>query len=190
MRLKVAKDHFHSAGEGSTAAEDLVAMWSSLKADAEAYNTGLKGIFDALQISLQTISSQTNGLSQLAEATIGYRLPPALAPEHLKSHLAKVLQAELEFVGEEIAYRSEKDTLLTRAFRRAIREQGGQPRFKVKTGTSDMNVIAPFWNVPMLAYGPGDSSLDHTPHEHLDLAEYEKAIAVLTTAFANLAKSV
>lgn len=35
------------------------------------------------------------------------------------------------------------------------------------------------WNCPIVAYGPGDSSLDHTPNEHLDLAEYHQAIATL-----------
>jgi LysW-gamma-L-lysine carboxypeptidase len=38
----------------------------------------------------------------------------------------------------------------------------------------------------MLAYGPGDSALDHTPHEHIDLAEYARAIAVLTAALSAL----
>ncbi len=42
-----------------------------------------------------------------------------------------------------------------------------------------MNVVGPVWNCPILAYGPGDSSLDHTPDEHLDLAEFRQAIAVL-----------
>jgi LysW-gamma-L-lysine carboxypeptidase len=89
-------------------------------------------------------------------------------------------------VGHENAYRSEKDTQLTRVFRQAIRKLGGNPRFKVKTGTSDMNVVAPDWNLPMLAYGPGDSALDHTPHEHLDLVEYQKASAVLASALEML----
>jgi [amino group carrier protein]-lysine/ornithine hydrolase len=94
----------------------------------------------------------------------------------------------LSFFGDEVAYRSNKDTALTRALRVAIREQGGTPRFKVKTGTADMNVVAPYWNVPMVAYGPGDSALDHTPNEHVDLVEYERAVAVLTTALMQLGK--
>ena len=35
------------------------------------------------------------------------------------------------------------------------------------------------WSCPMVAYGPGDSSLDHTPDEHLSIEEYEKSITVL-----------
>jgi LysW-gamma-L-lysine carboxypeptidase len=42
-----------------------------------------------------------------------------------------------------------------------------------------MNIAGPAWRCPIVAYGPGDSSLDHTPNEHLDLAEYERAINVL-----------
>ena len=49
----------------------------------------------------------------------------------------------------------------------------------LKTGTSDMNVVAPIWKCPIVAYGPGDSSLDHTPNEHLQLDEYWKAVNVL-----------
>ena len=51
-----------------------------------------------------------------------------------------------------------------------------------------MNVVAPQWAVPMLAYGPGDSALDHTPDENLSLQDYQKAVAVLATALARLAE--
>jgi LysW-gamma-L-lysine carboxypeptidase len=47
-------------------------------------------------------------------------------------------------------------------------------------------VVGPVWQCPILAYGPGDSALDHTPHEHVNLAEYERAIAVLAQALRNL----
>jgi [amino group carrier protein]-lysine/ornithine hydrolase len=188
-KLHIKKEHFHSAGEGTTASEDLVEGWLLLKKQAEHYNLEKQGIFEALQIMLQGVSSSTDGLYQTAEATIGYRLPPTLNPQHVETMARELLGAglTLSFFGQEIAYRSEKDTALTRAFRLTIREKGGTPRFKVKTGTSDMNVVAPDWNVPMLAYGPGDSALDHTPHEHIDLEEYEKAVTVLTSVFSALA---
>jgi LysW-gamma-L-lysine carboxypeptidase len=49
-----------------------------------------------------------------------------------------------------------------------------------KTGTSDMNVYAKAWDCPMVTYGPGDSDLDHAPDEHIHLAEYDRAVSVLT----------
>jgi LysW-gamma-L-lysine carboxypeptidase len=49
-----------------------------------------------------------------------------------------------------------------------------------------MNVVAPIWNCPIVAYGPGDSALDHTPNEHILIEEYLQAIKVLETVLANL----
>lgn len=187
-KWQLSKANFHSAGDDSSAVEDLIGIWQKLKQQAESYNQNITGIFDSLQISLQSLNSSSDGLEQKAEAVIGYRLPPALAPEQVKNLIAELaLHAKVSFTGEEKAYRSEKDTILSRVFRTAIRGVGGKPRFKVKTGTSDMNVVAAHWNVPMLAYGPGDSSLDHTPEERLDLSEYQKAVTVLATAFKLLA---
>lgn len=83
------------------------------------------------------------------------------------------------FRGYEPAFRADKNTALVRALLRAIRNQGGEPRFSVKMGTSDMNVVGPAWKCPILAYGPGDSELDHTPREHILLSEYQRSIEVL-----------
>jgi LysW-gamma-L-lysine carboxypeptidase len=77
------------------------------------------------------------------------------------------------------AYRAEKNTPLVRSFLSAIRAEGGDPGFTVKSGTSDMNIVAPLWNCPTAAYGPGDSALDHTPDEHILISEYRRAVRVL-----------
>jgi len=77
-------------------------------------------------------------------------------------------------------------TSAARAFRAAIRQQGGEPTLLRKTGTSDMNVFAKAWDCPMVTYGPGDSDLDHAPNEHLPLGEYDRAVAVLETATERL----
>ena len=42
-----------------------------------------------------------------------------------------------------------------------------------------MNVVGPTWGQNIVAYGPGDSRLDHTPDEHIRLDEYAHAIEVL-----------
>jgi LysW-gamma-L-lysine carboxypeptidase len=42
----------------------------------------------------------------------------------------------------------------------------------------------------MLAYGPGDSTLDHTPDEHIVVAEYKSAIEVLVHALTQLLSPV
>ena len=58
----------------------------------------------------------------------------------------------------------------------------------VKTGTADMNVVAPFWPVPMLAYGPGDSKMDHRPDEHISIDDYLRSLEVLQDVFRYLAE--
>lgn len=80
------------------------------------------------------------------------------------------------------AYRCDKNTLLVRALLAGVRSVGGTPKFKTKTGTADMNVVGPVWQCPMAAYGPGDSALDHTPNEHISIAEYLQAVTALTAA--------
>jgi LysW-gamma-L-lysine carboxypeptidase len=49
-----------------------------------------------------------------------------------------------------------------------------------------MNVVGPVWRCPILAYGPGDSNLDHTPDEHILIDEYLRAITVLEDALQRL----
>ena len=49
-----------------------------------------------------------------------------------------------------------------------------------------MNIAGPGWDCPIVAYGPGDSALDHTPDEHIDLDEYLLAVDVLTAVLESL----
>jgi LysW-gamma-L-lysine carboxypeptidase len=42
-----------------------------------------------------------------------------------------------------------------------------------------MNLVAPIWNCPTVAYGPGDSDLDHTPNEHILVSEYQHGVQIL-----------
>jgi LysW-gamma-L-lysine carboxypeptidase len=59
---------------------------------------------------------------------------------------------------------------------------------KLKTATSDINVFAEYWAVPMATYGPGDSRLDHSDDEHIEIEEYLKGIRVLGETLASLAE--
>jgi [amino group carrier protein]-lysine/ornithine hydrolase len=98
----------------------------------------------------------------------------------------------LTFKGWERPWRSDRQNPLVRSFLAGVRsiDSSVQPGFVVKTGTSDMNVVAPVWQCPIVAYGPGDSALDHTPHEHLELEEYWRAVLVLEATLRHLALSL
>jgi len=76
------------------------------------------------------------------------------------------------------AYLVEKNNPMARALRIAVRKEGLSPRILAKGGSADFNLAAA-WNCPIAAYGPGDSKLDHTNEEHLELGSYLTSISVL-----------
>ncbi len=171
----------HSAGAEPSPAERAVAYWQRIDAHCAAYNRDINSLYGRLDASIRDINTRQDGVNGLAEMTIGFRLPPGIEPAAIAPHFPAENGATLETRGAEAAFSGDKNSALARLFRRAIRASGGRPRLLYKTGTSDMNVVGPRWNCPILAYGPGDSALDHTPQEHIDLDEYRKAIEVLTS---------
>jgi LysW-gamma-L-lysine carboxypeptidase len=191
VKARLEKDNFHSAGNDTTAPEDMLRYFAALEGWAGAFNAGER-LFDSVQVALQAINSHNDGLHQTCEATIGLRLPPRLGPDEAMRHLERVRAEQglhalrISYTGREEPYRGAKDTALTRAFRVAMRAHGITPQLTLKTGTADMNVVAPLWGCPILAYGPGDSTLDHTPQERLEVDEYLTAIGVLREALERL----
>jgi len=171
----------HSATPDENVIETAVAFWNRVRRWAEAENAGKK-MFDALDPVLREIHSGSDGLTESLQLRASIRIPLGQTPEIVQTRIEALAPtgARLRFWGGDLPYRAEKNTPLVRAFLAAIRAEGLEPAFKVKSGTSDMNVVGPAWNCPIVAYGPGDSSLDHTPNEHLDLTEYRQAIAILT----------
>ncbi len=189
----------HSAGEGRLPAEQAVDLWQQVEQFCEAFNEEQQATtpFNRLDPSLRHIASRDEGAFGVVELSLGFRLPVGLSLADLEQQLRQVAQAlpegtttQLQFSGGELAYKGDKSNPLVRAFLQAIRASGGEPRFVVKTGTADMNVVGPHWpNTPIVAYGPGDSSLDHTPAEHINLNEYLQAIKVLRNVLERLMKA-
>jgi len=121
------------------------------------------------------------------EMDVSFRLPLGVDLEALHAEVENVRgRAEIGQLNYEPPFRAPKNNALTAALLSAIRAEGGEPAFVIKTGTSDMNVVGPHWQRPIVAYGPGDSSLDHTPQEHIDLDEYLRSIRVLARVLQRL----
>jgi LysW-gamma-L-lysine carboxypeptidase len=200
----------HSAGPGRLPAEQAVALWQAIVAHCETFNADHATAFDRVEPSLRHIATQDEGAYCMVDMTVGFRLPPSLTPETLADEIRPLVQAQLArigsqesgvgsqvsrlptltFSGEEVAFRTDKNNPLVRAFLSSIRQHGGQPRFVVKTGTSDMNVVGPAWGVPIVAYGPGDSALDHTPEERINLSEYLQSIEVIHSVLEALQRNI
>jgi LysW-gamma-L-lysine carboxypeptidase len=170
----------HTAGPGTSAGERAIAWWNHLIEYATGYNKNRPRLFDQLLPSLRGINTSSDGFTEKAFLKAGLRLPPDFETESFTQEAKRWAgEAGLHSYGYEPAFQAPRTTTLARAFNQSIRELGDKPRYKLKTGTSDMNVVGPHWNCPIVAYGPGDSRLDHTPKERLSLQEYLKSIQVL-----------
>jgi len=216
VEYRAVRPIHHSAGPRQNSSEAAVTFWNRVLDHAAGWNQqhAPNSTFAALMPSLRGINSSQDGLEEQTRMVIGYRLPPGYDIACLRSQLERWANedgAELIFSGEEKAFQTTRTTPLARAFIAAMRAiNGGQsalqcdpatplsqlqsgsagPKsssFKYKTGTSDMNVVGPVWGQNILAYGPGDARLDHTPQEHIHIAEYTHAIDVLEFVLRELA---
>lgn len=188
----VAHPLHHSAGLQKNSSEVAVAFWNRVHDHAAGWNElhAANSTFAALMPSLRSIRSSQDGLEDQVQLSLDYRLPPGFDSACLRIQLERWAdedEARISFSGEEAAFQTTRATPLSRAFLSAIRATGGQPVFKHKTGTADMNVVGPAWGQNIVAYGPGDSRLDHTPQEHIRIAEYLHAIDVLELVLRELA---
>ena len=192
--FRVKQESRHTAGPGEASAEKVIAFWNALVAEADRRNDGATG-FNAIEPAIRDVATSHDGLTDEAWVLVGLRLPPGVDVPDLLGFMAQRsldhmfdpgVLADFEVHGVQEGVRSTKQIPLVPPFLRAIRAQGGSPRFTVKLGTSDMTVVGPVWQCPVLAYGPGDASLDHTPEERIVLDDYLRAIDVLTDVLVSL----
>jgi LysW-gamma-L-lysine carboxypeptidase len=190
--VEVSRQPTHTAHPDPTAPERLVAFWNRLVIWCEEQtDPAARQDFDRLSPTLISMDSENDGWLDSAHMHISLRLPPGMTVEAARDGVRSLLgddgaEWDVRFSPGEEAIRGEKGNALVAGFLRAIRGEDGKPRFKVKTGTSDMNVVGPVWQCPMLAYGPGDSHLDHTPNEHIEIDEYLRGIRVMTRVLEEL----
>jgi len=184
LRLHVDQPHAHGAGRERSAPDRCVDAVRALQ-DHAARSNGDSGLFDCVDIRVLHFDSDSDGLEDRAGVDLGVRTPPGCDVDALiEVARCAAPSATITVLGREPGVRTDRGSRLARGLVRAIRSQGGTPRFKVKTGTSDLNVLVPAWGCDAVAYGPGDSQLDHTPREHVSVAELERAVSVLDAALS------
>lgn len=201
LDVVIERDMGHTAGEVEGVGETAVFFYHHLHTLCQQWNAEQPRLFDQLLPSLRHIQTSSDGLTNRAELKIGVRLPPNFDLARFQAQvegalsLSKCADSDAGFgkfspqvcwYAYEPAYQDKRTSPLARTFNRVLRGAGIQPRFKLKTGTSDMNVVAPIWQCPTVAYGPGDSALDHTPQEQLSLNEYQQAINILQEVIETL----
>ena len=163
-------------------------VWLKVKAFVDAFNADKPRVFDQLLLTLRGMEADADEFEQWATLKVGVRLPVSVSPEDWYGQLSEIAHgAIVEPLGFAVpAWGCEKNTPLVRAFLHGIRAKLGEPRFVYKTGTADLNIVAPAWKCPAVVYGPGDSALDHTPNEHIKFDDYANAAAVVSSALEYL----
>ena len=192
VRITVTGGQAHPASGAETAAEAAVKAWLKIKAYVDLFNADKQKLFDKLLLTLRGIASDSNDFEQWTRIEVGVRLPVDVSPESWYGKVREIVDgAIVEPLGFPVpAWESAKNSRLVRCFLSAIRSQGGEPRFVYKTGTADLNIVAPVWGCPTLVYGPGDSSLDHTATEHIALQDYTNSVRVLGFVLDKLVETI
>ncbi|WP_436925542.1 [LysW]-lysine hydrolase [Halosimplex amylolyticum] len=177
----------HSSRPENNAIQDAIGWWSDV--ETEFGHDEWVPVFERVTPKPITFEGgpSDDGLSVEATVDVQLRVPP----EHTTEEVRELADGHL--TNGTVHWHDAVEPVMmnprtpaARAFRAAVRRTGGDPRLLRKTGTSDMNVYAQEWDCPMVTYGPGDSDLDHAPNEHVSLAEYDRAVAVLEDATEQL----
>ncbi len=189
VRARATRPATHSANPQATAPDVLAEWWRRVQEFAACVSGVRSPVFEQLQASITSWSSRSDGCDDRAAMCVNFRLPPSISPSVLRRELLAMAGDDVELeIGEgESAYVTGRDDIVVAALSGAIRDEGGTPRHKRKTGTADFNIVGPAWRCPIAAYGPGDSRLDHTPHEHVLIDDYLRAIRVMQRAIETLA---
>jgi LysW-gamma-L-lysine carboxypeptidase len=190
IRVRVTQESGHSAHDRRTAAESGFLLWQAIQEWASRLNRSRPRAWDQLLPALVGIHSGGDGLGDWCDLDLSLRLPEDMPPPNAEAQLRTLAgAARLEVLGSVPAFRAPRTSPVVRALIAGLRGEGLDPRFVVKTGTSDMNLAGPAWNCPIATYGPGDAALDHTPDEHIDLDDYLRAIRVLEHALIRLSST-
>lgn len=173
----------HTSRPDPNAIQHAIRWWSRVEAAFE--RDEWESVFE--QVTAKPVSfnggTDEDGLAVDATLDVQLRVPPQMTVDAVRERAdGELADGTVNWWDEVPPVVASPRTPIARAFRGAIRHMNGDPRLLRKTGTSDMNVFADTWDVPIVTYGPGDSALDHAPNEHLPFEEFENALAVLTRA--------
>jgi LysW-gamma-L-lysine carboxypeptidase len=200
LRLTFYTSGGHSASPwlSTSSFEESYAFWSDFK--RHLLNNSSESKFQAITGCVTNMVAGMPGNSVPSNATleIDVRIPPDVRSGTFVSDIQQFVRRysaarkdvaiDLSVEDKTEAFLASTESAALSAFRWAIRKtQGTQLTLLRKTGTSDINLFAQAQRIPMFAYGPGDSRLDHTNTEHVKISEYLASIEVYAQALSRFA---
>ena len=191
VRAAIERPSAHHAAREASAADLLVAAVAALQRQLGSSGgaVGRDGgrAVDAVQLRVNALHTADREATEVAEAAFEVRLPVGVTVDAALGTVALAFpDARIEVESECEAVSVARGNRVARGLARAIAAQGVRPRYTSKTGTCDLNVVWPAWRCDAAVYGPGDSSLDHTPHESIDIDDLRRGTAVLRHALRAL----
>jgi LysW-gamma-L-lysine carboxypeptidase len=195
LTVTTAGGHAASSWAHPSAVDQALEVFTKMQRYARGKPVG-EDHYRSVDVSLTMIrgGSYSNVIPGRCRLTLDVRLPPGTPSAAVKSELLAVTEGhakrnpeaafKLEFEEPTEAYEAQTDSLVVRAFQRSIlRNLHAKPTFTHKTGTGDMNTLAERMGIPCVTYGPGDSKLEHTDGEYVEITDYLNSIAVLQGVF-------
>jgi [amino group carrier protein]-lysine/ornithine hydrolase len=190
--------HSSSPWLSPNSVEEGIEFWKKIRKSILTDESSSR--FSAITGSLTSISAgnQSNTIPSECEIEVDIRIPPGVSLQKVSENIERLgesyqeqregVKIVTEVTSQTPPHLEDVSSLGVRVFRSAIRSTLGSDVVLVKkTGTSDMNSLAAARRIPMIAYGPGDSSLDHTEDEHISLDEYLASIEVYSRALQRFA---
>jgi [amino group carrier protein]-lysine/ornithine hydrolase len=143
--------------------------------------------FHSLTAKVVEVESHRRGDAETAKVVVDFRLPPGLSTRELLRSMPRAPDGAAPVVTIRVEpIEVDRSNPVVRSLVEGVRAAGGRPTLWRKTGTSDLNLVVPVWQVPGAAYGPGEARLDHTDRESVSLSELRRSVTVLRVALARL----
>ena len=184
IRATYDGDYGHSGYPLAFPSERMVSDWQNLllEFDNQANEVGVKHD-SARLVQIEGIEGRPCGI----RATIDIRIAMDSSVEQVLQSVQEIFtDCEYEIIDSCQPCSTQPNAPIVQAMKIAIRQNGQRPRLFQKTGTADLNILSEAFAIDGIAYGPGDSSLDHTEFEHITKNDFVSSIAILQSALSAL----
>ena len=191
FRTNLGSSHVSSSKFNANAIHEAIDFWHKLNTEMQEKPFQGKTAFFSVEpnITLMQGGAATNILPDTCDLDIDLRFPPGVSSVQILTRIDTIIeglqhqseaQISYEVLSQIEGFRAEKDTKLVISLKSAIGKIiKAEAKFLRKSGTNFMALIGNIWQIPVVSYGPGDPSIEHTPMEHINIEAFQKSIDVL-----------
>ena len=183
--------HASAPWMGGSSVDAAITAWSRIR---ELYSGNTE--FTKASVALTGIhgGGSNNKTPPKSKITIDARYPPTVIRDSILREIAQVCDSlnlpvppVIKIRSEVSPYVSSAKSPLAMAFRSAVfGKTGSNAKLIFKSGSGDMNILGNAWNIPMITYGPGNTNLSHTNHEHINIGDVQKSAEIVSEALLRL----